>query len=367
MDGPYRRRLLFEIEMLPLIVGSLLLLVRKSLVLYLKGVTAVIKTYYYDGVENRIWHDVDLRNKELLKNENCLLWVDVYNFLEEELNTVAEIFNFHYLTVEDCLHYSPRAKVDTYEGYYFFLLHAIRYQEDSDEEISMEQLNVYLGTNYVVTVHKRTLNTLGRVARQCLENNLEVMRKGPDYFLYSILDGFIDSYFPILDRIDVRVDELEDEIYEQPDKEITDEFLALKRTILSIRRAIIPQKKMFAGLINNGGGKALPYVREDNEPYFLDLVDHIERIIDSVDEFEALVDGVIATYHSIVATRTNVTMRVLTVISTIFMPITAITGFFGMNVPLPYQEFYWSTVVIAVGLIGLSLWMFVIFRSNRWI
>lgn len=323
----------------------------------------MIKTYYYDASQNRIIHDVELNPKELLANEESLLWVDLFNFTDDEANRMARLFDFHSLSVEDCLHYSPRAKVDNYDEYYFFVLHALRYEEESDEEISLEQLNVYLGKNYVVTLHRRTLPTLGRIARDCLANRVGVMSKGPDFFLYSTLDGITDMYFPVLDRINQRIEELEDDLYEQPTKEITEEFLSLKKTILSMRRAILPQKRMFA----NVSGHYSFTIDEENKPYYLDLVDHIERIIDSIDSFGALVDGALATYYSVISARTNETMRVLTVISTIFMPLTFVTGFFGMNVPLPAQQSGVSTLVIAAGLLGVSLYMYLIFRLNKWL
>ncbi|MFZ5590611.1 MAG: magnesium/cobalt transporter CorA [Bacillota bacterium] len=323
----------------------------------------MIKTYFYDADQKRIIHDVDLRRPDLLANSRSLLWVDLYDFTEAEINEVASIFGFHTLSVEDCLHYSPRAKVDDYEDYFFFLLHAIRYEEDKEEEVSLEQLNVYLGNNFIVTLHRRTLRTLGRLARECLSNQALFMQKGPDFFLYTILDGLTDHYFPVLERINARIDELEDDLYVEPSKEITEEFLSLKRTILAMRRAIMPQKRIFT--MNNGQYSFA--VSEENAPYYLDLLDHIERIIDSIDGFAALVDNAMATYYSIISARTNETMRVLTVISTIFMPLTFVTGFFGMNVPLPAQDNAISTISITLGLLGVSLWMYLIFRVKKWI
>jgi len=325
----------------------------------------MIKTYFYDATRNELVHDVDLTQKGLIQHEDDLLWVDLYDFnSERELNYLASVFDFHYLAVEDCLHMSPRAKVDAYDKYYFFMLHALRYKEDSDdEEITLEQLSVFLSSNYVVTVHRRTLPTLGRMARECLTNRTKYMNQGSDMFLYHILDGITDEYFPILDRIDQRVDELEDQLYEQTNKEITEEFMALKRTILSMRRAILPQKRMFSGL----NGQFVFQISKEAEPYYLDLVDHIERIVDSIEGFRDLLDGALETYYSIISARTNESIRVLAVISFIFMPLTFVTGFFGMNVPLPAQENIWVTISIAAGLMGVTGWMFFVFKMKKWI
>jgi len=325
----------------------------------------MIKTYFYSYSENKMYHDLDLdRKNDFLKSEEDLLWVDLYKFSEEEIKYVAGVFDFHPLAVEDCMSYSPRAKLDNYDNYYFYVMHALRYHEDSEEEIVLVQLDVFLGPNYVVTVHKQTLPVLGRIAKNSLVNP-QFMNKGMEFFLYSIIDGNTDEIFPILDRISVRIDELEEEIYEQPSKQVTEEFLALKRTIITIRRAVLPQKRIFTSI--NSGGHPYFDIQEDFKPYFLDLVDHMERITDSVDGYRDLVDAALATYYSLISARTNETMRVLTLISTIFMPLTFLTGFFGMNVPLPYQEHPVSTSAITAGLISVSAIMLYAFKKLKWI
>ncbi|MCL5290352.1 MAG: magnesium/cobalt transporter CorA [Bacillota bacterium] len=321
----------------------------------------MIKTYLYDHPEDKMRHDISLDNLHpVLADKENLLWVDLYNFSEQELKYVANAFDFHELAVEDCMHYSPRAKLDKYDDYHFLVIHAIRYNEERDEEIMLVQLNIFLGENYVVTVHKNTLPSLGRMAKICLTDT-NVSDKGKDFFLYSIIDGLVDEYFPVLDRIGDRIEDLEDEIYEKPSRETTDEFLALKRTILTMRRAMSPQRRIFYNISSSSFA-----ISEENQPYYLDLKDHLERISDTIDGYKDLVDGAMATYSSIISARTNETIRVLTVISTIFMPLTFVTGFFGMNVPLPDQDSIWSTVSITLGLITVSMWMIVLFRQRKW-
>lgn len=321
----------------------------------------MIKTYLYDSTIDTMRHDISLDNLHpVLTNKENFLWVDLYNFTEEEIKYVAKAFDFHELAIEDCMHYSPRAKLDKYDDYHFLVMHAIRYNEERDEEIMLVQLNIFLGENYVVTVHKNTLPSLGRMAKTCLTES-RISDKGRDFFLYSIIDGLVDEYFPVLDRIGDRIEDLEDEIYEKPSRDTTDEFLALKRTILTLRRAMTPQRRIFY-IISSSSFT----ISEEHQPYYLDLKDHLERISDTIDGHKDLVDAALATYSSIISARTNETMRVLTVISTIFMPLTFVTGFFGMNVPLPDQESIWSTVSITLGLIMVSLWMIVLFRQKKW-
>ncbi|WCK53613.1 magnesium/cobalt transporter CorA [Aneurinibacillus sp. Ricciae_BoGa-3] len=323
----------------------------------------MIKTYFYNHSEQTMHHDVDLNKvDEFLRSPEDLLWIDLYDVGNDELHYVANIFNFHPLAIEDCLHVSPRAKVDDYEDYYFFVFHALRYNEESDTEITTLELNVFLGPNYIVTIHRKPMPTIGRIAATSLRSKL-YMNKGPDFLLYSIVDGITDEYFPIMDRISVRIDELEDEIYEHQVEEITEEFLALKRTIILIRRVIIPQKRIFANI----NGRLSFDIREENAPFYIDLVDHLERISDSTETFRDLVNGALDTYYSIVSAKTTETMRVLTIISTIMMPLTFVTGLMGMNVKIPGQQWGLSFWAIIAFLMGVTAVMLLYFKKKRWL
>jgi magnesium transporter len=327
----------------------------------------LIKTYLYNAREQVMMNGIDLHDIDYyLQEEKSLLWIDVYNWNPEdpnELKRIADIFRFHPLAIEDCMHESPRSKVDTYEGYYFFELHSLKYNEDSEQEISIEELNIFFGTNFVVTVHKHAIQSIGKIAARSLYD-AAYMSKGPDYLLYSIVDGITDTYFPIMDRISTRIDELEDEMYEHPALAITEEFLSLKRTIVLIRKAIEPQRRIFANVNTSSYSFT---VRQENKPYFSDLSDHLERITDSIEIFRDLVQGALDTYSSLGTAKTNETIRILTIITTLTASLTFITGIFGMNVPLPFQRTWWSSLFVVVLMIGLTVWMLAVFRKRKWI
>ncbi|MET3290365.1 magnesium and cobalt transport protein CorA [Brevibacillus fluminis] len=325
----------------------------------------MIKTYFYNHSEKKMHHDVDLTQKDsFLRAPEDLLWIDLYDVGNNELQYIAKIFDFHPLAIEDCLHVSPRAKVDNYEDYYFFVFHGLRYNEESDNEITTAELNVFLGPNYLVTIHKSPMNTIGRIAAACHRSNA-FLNRGPDYLLYAIVDGITDEVFPIMDRISVRIDELEDEIYEHQMEEITEEFLALKRTIILIRRVIMPQKRIFA----NVNGKYSFDINEDNIPFYTDLTDHLERISESAETFRDLVNSALDTYYTIISAKTTEIMRVLTIISTIILPLTFVTGLFGMN------TFAWMgekaepimLIIAVVVMLGMTLAMLYIFKKRKWI
>lgn len=325
----------------------------------------MIKTYFYNHAENAMYHDVDITEKDtLLGSPDNLLWIDIYDCNEKELQFVGEIFDFHPLAIEDCLQENPRAKVDRYDDYNFFVFHALRYCEDVDEEdeITSIELDVFLGPNYIVTIHPIALAAVGKVARICLRST-QLMDRGPDYLLYSIIDRIVDDYFPITDRLADRIDELEDDIFKKADEDINEEILALRTTILLMRKVLLPQRRIFA----NVNGRYSFAIREENKPYYLDVVDHLDRILDSVDTFRDLVSSSMETYYSIINIRTNEIIRVLTIVSTIMIPLTFITGLYGMNVRIPMQNspYYFWYILGGMGL--LSSFMLYIFRKNKWV
>lgn len=324
----------------------------------------MIKTYFYNHNEGRMYHDVDLTEKDILiQDPENLLWIDLYDCSPEELMYVGDIFDFHPLALEDCLQQSPRAKVDHYDGYSFFVFHALRYHEDTeDDEIKSIELDVFLGPNYVVTIHPIALSAVGKTARTCLKGT-ELMERGPDYLLYNIIDNIVDDYFPIVEALGERIDDLEDEIFTDPAQEITEEILVLRRTLLLLRKVILPQRRIFA---NVNGRYSFP-VSEENRPYYLDLVDHLDVILDTADTYRDLVNSSMETHFSIISNRTNEIMRTLTIISTIMMPLTFITSLYGMNVRIPAAQsvFYFWYLLAGMGVLAGG--MLYVFKKKRWI
>ncbi|WP_050615723.1 magnesium/cobalt transporter CorA [Bacillus testis] len=321
----------------------------------------MIKTYLYQSDQQQVITNINLQEAtRQLDNPNNLLWIDLYDVGNQELYQIARLFDFHQLAIEDCLHDSPRAKVDNYEDYQFFVFHAPQYNEESDNEITTLELNVFFGPNYVVTIHKHKLKWLRQMDLICAKSS-KYLDKGADFLLYALIDGITDEYFPILDRISMRIDELEDEIYDEEVRGVTEEFLALKRTIILIRRIILPQRRIFLTV----DGKWKFDIQEENLPFYTDLIDHLERIVDATETYRDLVNSALDTYYSIINAKSSEKLNVLTLISTIMLPLTFVTGFFGMNVPLPFEDSPYTTVVILVLLIVLTIGMWRYFKKKQ--
>lgn len=325
----------------------------------------MIKTYFYNHDDNKMYHDVDLSTtNDLLASPNNLLWIDLYDTSEQELAYIGQIFNFHPLSLEDCLQESPRAKIDNYDDYYFFVFHALRYFEEVEEEdeISSIELDVFLGTNYIVTIHPIALLAVGKVARISLKAS-EYMERGPDYLLYKIVDNIVDDSFPIIDRLGERIDDLEDNIFISKGQHVTEEIATLRRTIILLRKVLIPQRQIFINI----RGRYSFFVNDENVPYYLDLADNLNSILDTVNTFRDLVNSTMEAYYSVLTGRTSEIITILTIISIIMMPLTVITGFFGMNVEFPGREHPYTIWFILLGMFALSLSMLGFFRHRKWV
>ncbi len=325
----------------------------------------MIKTYFYNYDDKKMHHDVDLSRIDLLlASPQSLLWIDLYDCTAQELNSIGDIFSFHPLALEDCLQQSPRAKLDRYDDYNFFVFHALRYFEEAQEEdeISSIELDVFMGPNYLVTIHPIALSAVGKVARISLKDP-QYMHMGPDHLLYRIVDNIVDDYFPIIQRLGERIDDLEDNLFQSLNQEFVEEILTLRRTIILLRKVLIPQRRIF-GNIN---GQYSFVVDEDNVPYYLDLVDHFDSILDTANTYRDLLDSSTEIYYSVISGRTSEIITILTIMSIIMMPLTVITGFFGMNVHLPGAENKFAYLIIFLSMGMLSLSMLAFFRSRKWI
>lgn len=325
----------------------------------------MIKTYYYSHENDAVFHDVDLSTREqLLASPRSLLWIDMYDCSASELHEIGDLFAFHPLALEDCLQESPRAKLDRYDDYYFFVFHGLRYFEEAEEEdeITSIELDVFMGDNYIVTIHPVALAAVGKVARVCLRDSL-YMKMGPEHLLYRIVDNIVDECFPIIDRIGERIDDLEDNIFFKRGQEVTEEILALKTSIILLRKVLIPQRR----ILGNIDGYYSFLSNEENRPYYADLVDHMDSILDSASTFRDLVNSSTETYYSIINGRTSEIITVLTIISIIMMPLTVITSFYGMNITLPGSHNPYFVWFLVSGMMLLVAGMIKYFRYRHWI
>lgn len=311
--------------------------------------------------DGRVTAVTDVSPEEGLKlksTPNYQVWFDVLGETDTEFNWLERSFHFHPLTIEDCRQHDARAKLSEYDGYLFITLHTP--VGDGDEHSSAE-IHVFLAKDYFVTVHDapndiiEKLNELQRVSFQLSE-------WGTSFLFYRLADLAVDAYFPQLDDMGDRMDELEDRMVLSVGREQLGEIFKLKRDLVFLRKTLGPMREVFNALMI----RRQALVDERALLYLRDVYDHVVRFYDIIDTYRDLASSALDTYLSVVSNNLNDVMKRLTIITTIFMPLTFITGFFGMNFEhLPFGDdvvFWIAMVAMALSVIG----MLALYRVRHW-
>jgi magnesium transporter len=296
-----------------------------------------------------------------------LTWVHLERPTPGDLAELAGRFAFHELDVEDVLSRRQRPKIDEYPDYLFVVLHFPVYDKKI-QRLNAAELDVFLAENYLITLPNVELLPVSRLFHRC-ETDSDVaerlMSKGSGYLLYGVLDALFDYCFPILDKIGHKLDSIEDDMFEGGGggEDIVRDISNVKQEIISYRKIIKPERATLR-LLERHTERFLP---EDLEVYFDDIVDASERIWDLLENFKEVVEGLESTNESVISHTQNNVLRILTVFSVTMLPLTLITGIFGMNVNFPglgTREAFW--VLIGV-LIGALIGMITFFRLKKWL
>ena len=298
---------------------------------------------------------------------NGLTWVHVDSPGKEEAEELAARFGWHPLDVEDILSKRQRPKIDEYsdDGYLFIVLHFPVYDK-AIQRLNAAELDVVLGGDYLVTLPNVQLLPVTRLFERCKTNEEareQLFSKGSGRLLYEVLDDLFDYCFPILDKIGHKLDSLEDDVFEGRSEEVVRDISNVKQEIISYRKIIKPERATLRSLER----QVERFLPEQLELYFDDIVDAAERIWDLLDNYKEVVEGLEQTNESVISHRQNDILRILTVFSVVLLPLTLITGIFGMNVRFPGFETahaWWAIVggmlVVLGGLLGF-------FRYKRWL
>jgi len=298
-------------------------------------------------------------------NAQGLTWVHVNAPDQEIAMELAERFGWHPLDVEDILSKRQRPKVDDYPDYLFAVLHFPWY-DSSVQRLNAAELDIFIGHDYVVTFPNRELLPVTRLFRRCEEDERlrdHVFARGSGRLLYEILDDLFDYCFPILDKIAHKLDVVEDEMFEGRAHEVVRDLSNVKQEIISYRKIIKPERSTLRMLER----RVESFLPEELELYFDDIVDSAERIWDLLDNFKEVVEGLESTNESVISHRQNDVLRLLTVISVTILPLSLVTGLFGMNVVFPGEgtsAAFW-TIVGALAVVAAATLGF--FRWKRWL
>jgi magnesium transporter len=297
-----------------------------------------------------------------------VLWVDFEATpVSQDEPILTQIFHFHPLAVDDALQESHVPKVDDWDDYLYLVLHSIAFDRSDGGRIDTVELDVFLGRNFIVTHHDEPIPAIRHVWESC-QRDERYMARGTDHLLYRIIDDMVAAYMPVVEEIDEAIEDLEDKIFDRPTPDALSDLFTLKRSLLRLRRVIAPQREVLNKLARDD----YPVIDARDRVFFRDVYDHLVRLHDINESMRDLVSGALDTYLSVINNRMNDIMKTLTVITTLFMPLSFVTGFFGMNFFTPAAPDLqpWTTIAafsITLGLmIATPLAMLLWLRRRGW-
>jgi magnesium transporter len=299
----------------------------------------------------------------LKPDSRAWVWVDLSDPSPDESRILTDVFHFHELSVEDALAETHHPKVESYGEYLYLILHGIDFSA-REHVFKTQDIDFFLGERYLVTVHPGISRSIQHVTEVCGRNS-HVLGEGPAALLHRIVDTMVDNYRPEVEKLNERLDDIEKEVFERPSPKLARRILDFKRDVASLRRIVLPQRDAVGRLAR----REFPLISEGMSYRFRDVHDHLVRLADEAMFFQDRITSLLDAYLSNVSNQLNSVMKVLTVIATIFMPLTVLTGMWGMNVPLPHlpggeaAQFWWIAMLMLL-ISGVMLWFF---RRKGWI
>jgi magnesium transporter len=296
--------------------------------------------------------------------ENRVSWINIVDPSPEDITHLRRYYPFHPLDLEDCLSTIERPKVDEYENYLFIVMQFPIY--NPHEQVSrISEVDIFIGSGYLITLHDGDLPPLLHLFQECEKDErarTKHMSKGAGQLLYGLLDRTVDYVMRILLKVGERINAVEARIFTEDMRHIVQEISIIRRDVIALRRIIKPQ----IAVVSNLERKDRPFIREGMEVYFGDIADGFSRAWDELEDHREVIEGLSGTSDSITSYRINETMRALTVISVVLMPLSLLAAIYGMNVALPFDRnpyaFWGIAAVMLTLMVALIFW----FRHRKW-
>ena len=298
------------------------------------------------------------------KDKPTVTWIDVDGIHEVKiLERLGDSFGLHPLVVEDVLNTDQRPKMEDFGDYIFIVLKML-YYNDKNDEIVTEQISLILGPNFVISFQEREGDVFDPIRERIRSEKGRIRKMGADYLAYALVDSIVDNYFIILEKLGEKIEFLEDELVTNPTPETLQAIHDLKREMIFLRKSVWPLREVVSGLERGES----PLIQESTGIYLRDVYDHTIQVIDAVETFRDMLSGMLDIYLSSVSNRMNEVMKVLTIIATIFIPLTLIAGIYGMNFRyMPELEWPWAYPMLWLIMLGIGVLMLIYFRRKRWL
>ena len=290
-------------------------------------------------------------------------WINVDGLSDISIiEKIGKKFKLHPLLLEDVLNTNSRPKVEEYENYVFTILKSIKF-DSAKTELIEDQISLVIGDNYIISFQERDSRNFDTLIERIKTGKGIIRKAGIGYLCYSIIDTIVDNYFEVLEKIEDKIEELEEELISHPSQNILKNIYILKRELVFLRKSVWPAREVINNLQNTGN----EYIKKDVSIYMKDVGDHVIQVIDTIQLFIDIISGMLDTYLSSVSNKMNEIMKVLTIFSTIFIPITFLAGVYGMNFQsMPEYKLQWMYPLFWLICIVSTCSMLHYFRKRNW-
>lgn len=318
-------------------------------------------------------YDADnLQETEVASIEECLAyrdkksvtWINISGLHDVEIiEKLGEKFNLHPLLMEDIVNTEQRPKLEDYDDYLFVILKML-YSEGQNHVIQHEQISLIVTPSVVLSLQEKEGDVFDPVRQRIRKGKGRIRKSGTDYLAYVLIDTVVDHYFKVFEEIGIKIEELQEKVLANPSTEILQSIQNLKREMIFIRKSIWPLREIISGLLRSES----VLIKEDILPYLRDVYDHTIQVIDTAETFRDMLSGMLDIYLSSLSNKMNEVMKVLTIMATIFIPLTFIAGIYGMNFEfMPELKWHWSYPALWVILITIFVVMVFWFKRKKWL
>jgi magnesium transporter len=297
------------------------------------------------------------------KEKKGIVWLNVDGLQDIKLfENIGKLFGLHPLVLEDILNTDQRPKMEDYGDYIYIVLKNFYGQEGKD--LLSDQVSIILGKDFILSFQEKERGLLSPIKEKISKDKGRIRKEGADYLAYAIVDNIVDNYFSVLENLEERIDDLEDDLVSKPNPNTLQNIHFLKRQLILLRKSLWPLREAIGALDRS----VSPLINKSTGIYFKDIYDHIIAIIDTVETFRDMLSGMLDIYLSTISNRLNEVMKVLTIIATIFMPLTFIAGVYGMNFKyMPELEWRWGYFGILGIMLVVALLMLRYFKNKKWL
>jgi magnesium transporter len=318
------------------------------------------------------YDEANFQEKQVPAIEECfpfkatptVTWINIDGLHQVDIiEKVGAQFELHPLILEDILHTGQRPKLEDFDNYMYIVLKMLSYN-DLKQQVEAEQVSLVLGSNFVISFQESVGDVFDQVRDRIRNAKGRIRKMGPDYLVYSLIDAVVDNYFLILEKLGERIESMEEDLVAEPTQKTLQQIHGLKREMISLRKSVWPLREAVSALERSESG----LIGKPTHVYLRDVYDHTIQVIDTVETFRDMVSGMLDIYLSSLSNRMNAVMKVLTIIATLFIPLTFIAGVYGMNFKyMPELAWGWGYPAVLLVMAAVAVIMLVYFRRKKWL